>query len=73
MGVLATLGVAAFLTRGRILTPGFAVPALAALGGLLAFFIQGKGWLYQALPAAMFAAVLAGFELSIHTPRRRSG
>ena len=63
VGVLATLAVAAFLLRGRILTPSFAIPALAALGGLLAFFIQGKGWLYQALPAAMFAAVLAGLAL----------
>lgn len=60
IGALATCGLALYLSKEKMAEPPFAVLALAALGGLVAYVIQGKGWLYQALPAAMFAALLAG-------------
>ena len=35
----------------------------AALGAAIAYFVQGKGWVYQAVPAAMFATLAGGFAL----------
>ncbi len=47
---------------GRV-SPGFVVAGLATLGAALAYFVQGKGWVYQAVPAAMFATIAGGFAL----------
>jgi hypothetical protein len=49
---------------------GFAVAGLAALGAALAYVAQGKGWVYQAVPAAMFATLAGGFAL--HGQERRA-
>jgi hypothetical protein len=43
--------------------PFVVVPALAAIGAFAAFLVQGKGWLYQALPALMFLTIAAGFAM----------
>lgn len=37
--------------------PALAAFGLAALGAGLAFLVQGKGWVYQAVPASLFATV----------------
>ena len=63
IGVIALLGVSLFLLREKALEPFHFIPLLAALGALAAFFVQGKGWLYQALPAGMIATILAGLTL----------
>jgi hypothetical protein len=73
IGVIATCALALYLRRDKIAEPPFAILALSSLGALIAFFIQGKGWLYQALPATMFAALLAGLTLEtldLAKPRR---
>ena len=58
------LAVALALVAGRRLgAPLVATPALAALGGLATFFIQGKGWLYQAYPALALIALACGAAL----------
>jgi hypothetical protein len=44
--------------------PLVAVPALAGLGALAAYLVQGKGWLYQAYPALAFFALAAGAALA---------
>ena len=63
IGVIALLGVSVFLLREKALEPFYFILLLAALGALAAFFVQGKGWLYQALPAEMIATILAGLTL----------
>jgi hypothetical protein len=45
------------VARRRILEPLIAVPALASLGALACFFIQGKGWSYQVYPALAFMLI----------------
>ena len=44
--------------------PLVAIPALAGLGALAAYLVQGKGWLYQAYPALAFFALAAGAALA---------
>jgi hypothetical protein len=44
--------------------PLVAIPALAGLGALAAYLVQGKGWLYQAYPALAFSALAAGAALA---------
>ena len=44
-------------------SPGFVIAGLAAFAAALAYLIQGKGWIYQAVPAAMFATLAGGFAL----------
>jgi hypothetical protein len=44
--------------------PLVAVPALAGLGALAAYLVQGKGWLYQAYPALAFFSLAAGAALT---------
>lgn len=44
-------------------SPGFVIAGLAALAAAIAYFVQGKGWVYQAVPAAMFATIAGGFAL----------
>ncbi len=58
------LAMATALIAGRSLTrPLIAVPALAAAGALAVYFIQGKGWLYQAYPALALLALALGAAL----------
>jgi hypothetical protein len=52
------------LTAGdRIRSPGFVIAALAAAGAGVAYFVQGKGWVYHAAPAMMFATLAGPFAL----------
>ena len=48
----------------RKLSPAVAVFGLAALGAAVAYGVQGKGWVYQAVPAMMFAAVAGAAALA---------
>ena len=60
----AALAAALALVAGpRLRAPLVATPALAALGALATFFIQGKGWLYQAYPALALIALAFGAAL----------
>jgi len=68
-GVVATLALGGLalglassqLAGSRVDSPLVAVPALASLGALAAFFVQGKGWLYHVYPAiALMMLALAG-------------
>jgi hypothetical protein len=60
----AALATALALVAGRSLTrPLVAVPALAAAGALAVYFIQGKGWLYQAYPALALLTLALGAAL----------
>lgn len=54
--------VTAALTAQRN-SPGFGVAMLAALAAGLGYLAQGKGWIYQAAPAAMYATLAGGFAL----------
>jgi len=50
--------------RGRLKEPLIAIPALASLGAIVSFFLQGKGWPYQAYPAlALIAFAVAPIVL----------
>ncbi len=54
--------------------PLVAIPALAGLGALAAYLVQGKGWLYQAYPALAFFTLAAGAALArARQPRSRVG
>jgi len=73
-GVLLTLALGAALARiaaSDIGEPLVAVPALAALGALAAYFVQGKGWLYQTYPALAFMILAAGLALELRPPAPR--
>jgi hypothetical protein len=60
----AAVAAALALVAGpRLRTPLVATPALAAVGALATFFIQGKGWLYQAYPALALLALAFGAAL----------
>jgi len=60
----AAFAVALALVAGpRLRAPLVATPALAAVGALATFFIQGKGWLYQAYPALALIALAFGAAL----------
>ncbi len=59
------------LAARRLGEPKIAVPALASLGALAAYFVQGKGWLYQAYPALAFMILAAGFALELSPPAPR--
>ena len=43
---------------------GFVIAGLAAVAAALAYLVQGKGWVYQVVPAAMFATIAGGFALA---------
>jgi hypothetical protein len=51
------------LSRNRISQPLVAVPALASLGAVIAFLIQGKAWPYQSYPAIALMALALGLAL----------
>jgi hypothetical protein len=55
------------LAREKLVEPIVAVPALASLGAMVAFFIQGKEWPYQSYPAIAFILVALGIALSKET------
>jgi hypothetical protein len=62
----AALATALALVAGRSLSrPLIVVPALAAAGALAVYFIQGKGWLYQAYPALALLALALGAALDL--------
>jgi hypothetical protein len=50
----------ALVAGPRLRAPLVATPALAAVGALATFFLQGKGWLYQAYPALALIALAFG-------------
>jgi len=54
---------AAWAARGRWAEPEFAIALLAAAGAGLAYLAQGKGWVYQATPAMMYATLAAPVAL----------
>ena len=57
------------LVAGRALVaPLVAIPALASLGGLACFFIQGKDWLYQAYPALALITLAIGAAVDRRRP-----
>jgi hypothetical protein len=59
-----TLGVYLIATaRGAIGHPLVATPALASCGGMLAYFVQGKGWPYQSYPAIALMAMALVFAM----------
>ena len=60
VGWAAVAAALALIAGPRLRAPLVATPALAALGGLATFFIQGKGWLYQAYPALALIALAFG-------------
>jgi hypothetical protein len=73
-GVLLTLALGAalvILAARRLGEPKIAVAALASLGALAAYFVQGKGWLYQTYPALAFMTLAAGFALELSPPAPR--
>ena len=57
MAALLIGACAALNASGKGLRPDFAVFALAALGAGIGYLVQGKGWVYQAVPAAMLATM----------------
>ena len=59
MTFLLMAATAAWAARGRWAEPEFAVPLIAAAGAGLAYLVQGKGWVYQATPAMMYATLAA--------------
>jgi hypothetical protein len=68
---VALAGLLAALAGPRLREPVVATPALAALGALAAFFVQGKGWLYQAYPALALMIVALGAALAMRPPPPR--
>ena len=77
--LIANAGVVAFLALGALIAlvcgrrataPLPASFALAAFGALIAYFVQGKGWLYHIYPALALIA-LAYAAASGHRPRDR--
>ena len=56
----ALAAVLALVAGRRLRAPLVATPALAAVGALATFFIQGKGWLYQAYPALALITLAFG-------------
>jgi hypothetical protein len=52
------------LARAKLAEPLIAIPALASLGAMVAFFIQGKEWPYQSYPAIAFILIALGIALS---------
>jgi hypothetical protein len=49
--------------RAQLADPLVAVPALASIGALAAFLLQGKGWPYQVYPAVALIALALGPNL----------
>ena len=60
VGWAALAAALALIAGPRLRSPLVATPALAALGALATFLIDGKGWLYQAYPALALIALAFG-------------
>ena len=80
LGLMSEVGTLLFVTIGLLGfwvarqhtdRPFVVILALAAIGAFAAFLVQGKGWLYQALPALMFLTMAAGFAMDplVRSPR----
>jgi hypothetical protein len=78
--LVANAGVAAWIAlalalaaiAGRDLKrPLVAAPALASLGALAAYFVQGKGWLYHAYPALAFLVLALAAAVAARPPPPR--
>jgi hypothetical protein len=69
MTFLLIAATAAWAARGRLGEPEFAVPLIAAAGAGLAYVVQGKGWVYQATPAMIYAMLAAPVALREVAPR----
>jgi len=52
------------LARGGIGRPQVAIPALASCGAMAGYFVQGKGWSYQAYPAVALMVIALGCAMS---------
>ena len=61
---VALLLASAQIAGKNVAAPLFAVPALASLGALASFFVQGKGWSYHIYPALAFAVIAFGAALA---------
>jgi len=61
---LALLLASAQIAGKNFAAPLFAVAALASLGALASFFVQGKGWSYHIYPSLAFAAIAFGAALA---------
>jgi hypothetical protein len=60
------------VARRRLTDPLIATTALASVGAMLAYFIQGKGWAYQSYPAiALIAIAFIAATASESAPQRR--
>ncbi len=67
---IALMLLGAYLAREELGNPALAVPALAAIGAFVGYYVQGKGWLYQAYPAYAFAALFAARAFERSKPER---
>lgn len=54
------VGLLVLVARAGARVPSVAAPLAGSLGALAAFFIQGKGWLYQAYPALALLLLAVG-------------
>ena len=61
---LALLLASAQIAAGNFAAPLFAIPALASLGAVASFIVQGKGWSYHIYPALAFAVIAHGAALA---------
>lgn len=60
---LAFAGLLALVAASRLRGPLVGTAASGALGALVVFFVQGKGWLYQSHPALAFIVIAFGLAL----------
>jgi hypothetical protein len=69
----AAVGLTALLKGRALFEPRYSLPLAASIGFLIGFFVQGKGWPYQAYPMlalALGVLVLAAIE---HWQRESAG
>jgi hypothetical protein len=68
----ALAGLLCLLAGPRLRAPLVAMAAAGAIGALAVFFVQGKGWLYQAYPALALGIIALGVALDgePRAPRR---
>ncbi len=71
--IVAALALVILALAGRrAADPRIAVPLLASLGALAAYFVQGKGWLYHLQPALAFASLALGAALETREREHRA-
>jgi hypothetical protein len=74
-GVIAWASLGLYLCVGaprRLGEPLVAIPALASLGAMAGFLVQGKGWPYQAYPAVALMALAFGLAAAHERSDERS-